>query len=196
MTTSTLSRTAVTSEPIHAVLAERWSPRSFDSSVEIPEAKITAALEAARWSASASNSQPWRFIVARRGTAEHATIVENLVGFNQAWAESAQVLIVNLAALSTEDGSPLRWAEYDLGQAVATLTVQAHHDGLHVHQMGGIDVDGLRNAFAVAATLEPVSVTALGVLGEPGALASDVLREREVAPRSRRDLDELLIVNA
>lgn len=196
MTTSTLSRTAVTSAPIHAVLAERWSPRSFDSSVDVPEEKITAALEAARWSASASNTQPWRFIVARRGTAEHATIVENLVGFNQAWAESAQVLIVNLAALSTEDGSPLRWAEYDLGQAVATLTVQAHHDGLHVHQMGGIDVDGLRNAFAVAATLEPVSVTALGVLGEPDALASDFLREREVAPRSRRDLGELLIVNA
>ena len=85
MTASTLSRTAVTSAPIHSVLAERWSPRSFDPSVEIAEEKITAALEAARWSASASNSQPWRFIVARRGTAEHATIVENLVGFNQTW---------------------------------------------------------------------------------------------------------------
>ncbi|MET0933745.1 MAG: nitroreductase family protein [Mycetocola sp.] len=196
MTTSTLSRTAVTSAPIHSVLAERWSPRSFDPSVEIPEAKITAALEAARWSASASNSQPWRFIVARRGTAEHATIVENLVGFNQTWAASAQVLIVNLAALSTEDGTPLRWAQYDLGQAVATLTVQAHHDGLHVHQMGGIDVEGLRTAFTVPAALEPISVTALGVLGEPDALANDVLREREVAPRSRRPLDELVLVSA
>ena len=196
MTTPTLSRTAVTSTPIHGVLAERWSPRSFDSSVEIPEEKITAALEAARWSASASNTQPWRFIVARRGTDEHATIVENLLGFNQTWAASAQVLIVNLAAVATEDGTPLRWAQYDLGQAVASLTIQAHHDGLHVHQMGGIEVDGLRNAFGIAAALEPISVTALGVLGDPDALASDVLREREVAPRSRRPLDELVLVSA
>ena len=196
MITSTVTRTAVTSAPIHTVLAERWSPRSFDSSVEIPEEKITAALEAARWSASASITQPWRFIVACRGTAEHATIVENLLGFNQAWASSAQVLIVNLAAVTAEDGTPLRWAQYDLGQAVATLTVQAHHDGLHVHQMGGIEVDGLRAAFDIESDLEPVSVTALGVLGEPEALPNDVLREREVAPRSRRPLDELVLLRA
>ena len=196
MTTATISRTAVTSAPIHGVLAERWSPRSFDSTVEVAEEKITAALEAARWSASASNTQPWRFIVARRGTAEHATIVENLMGFNQAWASSAQVLIVNLVAGTAEDGSPLRWAQYDLGQAVASLTVQAHHDGLHVHQMGGIEVDGLRAAFDIDPALEPLSVTALGVLGTPEALESDVLREREVAPRTRRPLDELVLLSA
>jgi nitroreductase len=196
MTTGTISRTAVTSTPIHDVLAERWSPRSFDTSVDVPAEKITAALEAARWSASASNTQPWRFLVARRGTAEHATIVENLVGFNQAWAASAHVLIVNLAAITAEDGKPLRWAQYDLGQAVAHLTVQAHHDGLHAHQMGGIEVDGLRAAFSIDPALEPISVTALGVLGTPDALASDVLREREVAPRSRRPLDELVLLSA
>ncbi|MET4637461.1 nitroreductase family protein [Mycetocola sp. 2940] len=192
---TTITRTAVTSEPIHEILAERWSPRSFDTSVDVPEAKITAALEAARWSASASNTQPWRFIVARRGTAEHATIVENLMGFNQAWAVSAHVLVVNLA-VTAEDGTPLRWAQYDLGQAVAHLSVQAHHDGLHVHQMGGIEIDGLRAAFALDPALEPMSVTALGVLGAPEALASDVLREREVAPRRRRPLDELVLVSA
>src|SRR5690606_16717422 len=149
MTIPLISRTAETSAPIHEVLAERWSPRSFDSSVEVPSEKITAALEAARWSASAANTQPWRFIVARRGTTEHDTIVENLMGFNQVWASSAQVLIVNLAAIAAEDGTPLRWSQYDLGQAVANLTVQAHHDGLHVHQMGGIEVDGLRQAFDI-----------------------------------------------
>lgn len=196
MTTSSLSRTAVTSEPIHEVLAERWSPRSFDPTVEVPVEKITAALEAARWSASAANTQPWRFIVARRGTPEHATIVENLMGFNQAWAGSAAVLIVNLAAVTAEDGTPMRWAQYDLGQAVANLTVQAHHDGLHVHQMGGIEVDGLRAAFDIDTALEPISVTALGVLGTPEALESDVLREREVAPRVRLALDDIVLVSA
>jgi hypothetical protein len=38
----------------------------------------------------------------------------------------------------------------------------------------------------------PVSVTALGVLGSPDAL-SERLRERELAPRTRMPLEELLL---
>lgn len=194
MSIATPSRRAETSTPISDVLANRWSPRSFDASVEVAETTLTAALEAARWAPSASNTQPWRFIVARRGTPEHATIVENLMGFNQLWAESAAVLIVNVAITATADGTPLRWAEYDLGQAVAHLSVQAHRDGLHVHQMGGIVTEGLRAAFGLSDEMEPVSVTALGVLGAPENLP-DKLREREIAPRLRKPLDELFIAN-
>ncbi len=196
MTIATSTRIAETSAPIHEVLAGRWSPRSFDTSVEVPEEKIVAALEAARWSPSASSSQPWRFVVARRGTPEHTAIVENLMGFNRDWAGSAAVLIVNIARMTDASGKSLRWSEYDLGQAAAHLSVQAHHDGLHVHQMGGIDVEGLRAAFSLDADLTPVSVTALGVLGAPEALSSEALREREVLPRSRTPLAELLLVNA
>src|SRR5690606_8701839 len=122
------------------VIANRWSPRSFDVSVDVPEENITAFLEAARWSASASNTQPWRFIVGRRGTATHSTIVEHLMGFNKAWAGSASVLVVNLAETVSPEGAEQRWAHYDLGQAAATLALQAHKDGFHVHQMGGIEV--------------------------------------------------------
>ena len=191
-----ISRSAQTSTPIHELLSERWSPRSFDPSVEVAEDKIVAALEAARWSASASNKQPWRFIVARRGTPEHDAIVQNLMGFNQEWAGSAAALIVNIAETTDAAGSPQRWAEYDLGQAVAHLTVQAHHDGLHVHQMGGIEVEGLREAFEIEARFVPVSVTALGVLGAPELLPTEKLRDREVLPRDRKALDELLLVDA
>ncbi|MCU1545843.1 MAG: nitroreductase [Homoserinimonas sp.] len=196
MTDTRFSRLAETSTPIHDVLANRWSPRSYDTRVDVSEEQIVSALEAARWSPSASNTQPWRFIVARRGTSEHSAIVKNLMGFNQLWAESAAVLIVNVAQTIDDAGAPLRWSEYDLGQAAAHLSVQAHHDGLHAHQMGGIVVDGLREAFTIEPTSVPVTVTALGVLGAPEALPSEALREREVLPRSRKPLAELLLVNA
>lgn len=189
-------RLAVTSAPISDVIAARWSPRSFDVTVEVPESKLTSALEAARWAASAANTQPWRFIVARRGSAEHAKVVENLLGFNQQWAVTAAALIVNVAETVTEDGTDRRWAEYDLGQAAATLTLQAHKDGLHVHQMGGFDPEGLRTAFGLDERFRVVSVTALGVLAMPEALPDEVLRAREVAPRERRPLDEIILVNA
>src|SRR5690349_10969910 len=135
--TDTVTRTADTSFPLLPVLAERWSPRAFDTEAVIDDDKLTAALEAARWSPSANNSQPWRFIVARRGSAAFDTIVANLMGFNQMWAGAAGALVVALAEVVDADGNERRWATYDVGQAVAHLSVQAHHDGLHTHQMGG-----------------------------------------------------------
>ncbi|WP_345762324.1 nitroreductase family protein [Diaminobutyricibacter sp. McL0608] len=189
------TRTADTSAPLLPVLADRWSPRAYDATAPVDEVKLTAALEAARWSPSANNSQPWRFIVARRGTAAFDTIAANLMGFNQAWAGSAGVLIVALAETVDENGKERPWGKYDVGQAIAHLSVQAHHDGLHVHQMGGFIADGLREAFGIEERFAPISVTALGVLGSPDDLP-EALREREVAPRSRTDLDELLLVNA
>jgi nitroreductase len=187
-------RTAQTSTPIHGVLAERWSPRSYDASAPLDERKLTAALEAARWAPSAGNSQPSRFIVARRGSAAFDTIVANLRGFNSVWATSAGALVVGIAELTDADGNPRPWAKYDLGQALAHLSVQAHHDGLHVHQMGGFEADGLREAFNIDDRFEPVSIAAIGVLASPDALP-EPLREREVAPRIRKPLAELVLVN-
>ncbi|MEN0086588.1 MAG: nitroreductase family protein [Leifsonia sp.] len=187
-------RTADVSAPLLPALVERWSPRSFDPTVGIDDVALRSALEAARWSPSANNSQPWRFIVARRGTEAFTTIVENLAGFNKAWASSAAVLVVAAAEVVDEDGNERRWAVYDLGQAVAHLTIQAHHDGLHAHQMGGFDAEGLRTAFGLEERFVPTSVTALGVLGDPEALP-EPLRSREGAPRTRRALEEIAVVH-
>jgi nitroreductase len=196
-----MSIAELTSRPADAdvqllpALAERWSPRSFDAEAVIDETKLAAAIEAARWSPSAANTQPWRFIVARRGSAAFESILATLMGFNSAWAGSASVLIVALAEVVDADGNERRWASYDLGQAVAHLSVQAHHDGLHVHQMGGFDPQGLRDAFDIDDRFVPVSVTALGTLGDPDALP-EPLRERELAPRTRVPLNDIVVVDA
>lgn len=195
MSIPTIARTAATSVPVLDVLAERWSPRAFDANSPIDEDKLAAAFEAARWSPSASNTQPWRFIIGRRGTELHAKIDDALMGFNREWAGSAQVLIVTFAEESDTDGNPRPWAQYDLGQAVAHLSVQAHAEGLYVHQMGGIERDRLAALPGVEERFAPVSVIALGELGDPSAL-SEKLQEREVAPRVRRPLTETVIASA
>jgi len=192
--TDTLDRSADTDSTLIPALAERWSPRGFDAAAVIDERLLTTVLEAARWAPSASNSQPSRFIVARRGSDDFATIETGLMGFNRAWASAASVLIVNIAELETE-GKENRWARYDLGQAVAHLSVQAQHEGLHSHQMGGIDTGVLSDAFGLAENHAIVSVIALGVLADVATL-DPALLERESAPRSRKPLSELLISNA
>lgn len=195
MSTPTIERTAETSVPVLDVLSARWSPRAFDAETPIDEDKLAAALEAARWSPSASNTQPWRFIVARRGTELHAKIDAALMGFNREWAGSAAVLIAAFAEQTDAEGNPLRWAQYDLGQAVAHLSIQAHSDGLFVHQMGGVERDQLAALDGVEERFAPISVIALGDLGDASAM-SEKLQQREAAPRTRRPLAETIIASA
>jgi nitroreductase len=185
-------RTAETRVPLVPLLDERWSPRSFDATATISDSQLDALLEAARWAPSASNQQPRRFVVARRGTADFDTLVGALVGFNAAWADKASALIVGIAETSTVEGETRPFARYDLGQAIAHLTVQAHAEGFHTHQMAGVDFDVVRAAFELTDNLEPVTVTAVGVVDEADKLA-EALAEREVAGRTRLPLDELVL---
>ena len=194
-TTTAVTRADETSAPSLEVLAARWSPRSYDPTAVIDEQALASVLEAGRWSPSMANTQPWRFIVARRGTEAFDKIVSNLMGFNQAWTPNASVLIVNVAETTDPDGKPRALANYDLGQAVAHMSVQAHHEGLHVHQMSGIIAEGLRDAFSIPENLTAITVTALGTVDAPEALGEEGAIAREKAPRERLALDEIVLVN-
>ena len=196
--TLTQTRTAPISHPevpILDVLAERWSTRVFDATAEVDEAALASALEAARWAPSASNTQPWRFIVARRGTSEFEAIHDSLVGFNQSWAGTASAFVVTVAETATLDGKPLNFSTYDSGQAAAHFTVQAHAEGLHTHQMGGFDRAALVSTFGLESRFVPQTVMAVGALGDIEA-AEESLQAREALPRERRPLAESVLINA
>ncbi len=183
--------TAQTDAEILDVMAERWSTRVFDPETPIDEDALSSALEAARWAPSANNTQPWRFVVARRGSDAHAAIVASLMGFNQAWAADAAALVV-FATTTSIEGKPLAWASYDAGQAAAYFTIQAHASGLHTHQMGGFDRAAIAEAFGFGDDLAAVTVMAVGALGDLDR-APEALRERELAPRTRLPLSTLVV---
>lgn len=185
-------RRASTASPIEEILAMRWSPRAFDPEATLSDEQVTSLLEAARWASSAQNSQPTRFVVGRRGTAVFDRIEQHLMGFNRAWAPNASALVLAVVSTEDADGKPLRWAEYDAGQAMANLAVQAHALGLHVHPMGGIEVEALREEFDLPQQLVPITVTAVGTVGSADSLP-DRYRERESAQRTRLPLADLLI---
>ena len=187
-----MNKTAITAAPIMPVLADRWSPRSFDAQHEAPEHELLSVLEAARWAPSSNNGQPWRFSVAKRGDALFGQIVEGLTGFNQAWAPKASALIVVSVKKFNADGGAYRSAHYDAGLAVANLTIQAQELGLHTHQMGGMHPEQISETLGLGDQLEPVVIIALGKLA-PAELLEGPAYEREVAPRSRLTLDEIVL---
>ena len=172
-------------------IAQRWSPRSF-SETPISPADLATVLEAARWAPSSSNIQPWRFLVGVQGSETHAKIFSTLVGFNQAWAGRAPVLILGIAELKN-NSKPNHYALYDLGQAVAMLIVQAEALGLATHQMGGFDHGAARLAFGLTPDHATGSVIALGHQADPSVLGQDQLIQREVAPRERKPLSEIAL---
>jgi nitroreductase len=194
MTLLSETRRAETSAPIHDLLADRWSPRSFDPEFVVPDEQIVALLEAARWAPSAANLQPRRFLVARRGGLAFDLVTQALASGNQPWAPDASLYVVAVALPESEDGTPHRWAEYDTGQAVAHLTTQAHALGLHAHQMGGFDPEAIRRDFALPEGAVPVTVTAIGRAADAARLP-ERYRDRETADRGRLPLEELLLVD-
>src|SRR5208337_3581027 len=155
---------------VHELLARRWSPKAFSSRPVEPE-KLAQLFEAARWSPSCYNAQPWAFIVATREDAEgYNRLLSTLVDANRQWAQQAPVLILAIAKLDFDHvARPNRHALYDLGQAVANLTVQATALDLHIHQMGGFDPRSARELFAIPTGYEPVAVLALGYQEGPPA---------------------------
>jgi nitroreductase len=188
-------RSATTDTPILDVLAARFSTRVFDPAATIEESALASALEAARWSPSANNTQPWRFIVTRRGSDEFAEVYDTLRDFNKAWAGDAAVLVVAAATTTTADGSPMHFAQYDTGQAVAHFTVQASAEGLATHQMGGFDRAAVKDAFDLPESITPLTVIAVGAAGSLTE-TSDEVRARESAPRTRLPLSEFVLVNS
>ena len=49
---------AATEAQLHELIANRWSPRSFNDTHNLNDSEIHSLLEAARWSPSSMNAQP------------------------------------------------------------------------------------------------------------------------------------------
>ena len=184
---------------LHPLLAARWSPTTFDASHELAASEIEALLEAARWAPSAGNSQPWAFIVGQRGDATHTRLVPYLARSSGAWAPAASLLVANLAHRYVEstDWEYSEFSLYDLGQAVAHMTVQALALGLHVRQFRAFDRAGLAAEFAVPDHWEIATMAAVGRAGQVAPAPSDrsqgpPARQAATPSRQRRSIDDIL----
>jgi len=191
-----MEKLADTTYPIAPLLRQRWSPRAFADRPVEPE-KLLRLWEAARWSASCANQQPWYFLVATKEEAvEYARLLSCLRETNQQWASHAPVLMVSVTKLAFDmNGQPNRYAFHDVGLAVANLIVQATALGLYVHQMAGFYPDKVRELYGVPDGFEPVAGIVLGYPGDPTTL-SEELRQREVAPRVRKPLEAFIFQGA
>ncbi|MFI1654054.1 nitroreductase family protein [Streptomyces sp. NPDC020472] len=149
---------------LHPLLAGRFSPYRFDASAAVDDDSLRLLLEAARWAPSAGNSQPWGFFASRPGEPDHERVVRHLAPSSARWATDAGLLVVTLTRRHVNDTELLysEFADYDLGQAIAHMTLQAEALGLASHQFRAFDMEGLTKELSPNPGWSIVSMVALG----------------------------------
>jgi nitroreductase len=184
-------KSAQTVQPIHDLLAHRWSPRAFDANKKISREQILSMIEAARWAPSCFGDEPWRYIVWDKHTdaAAWEKAFACLGEANQVWVKRAPLLIASVAnTLFDHNGAANRFAQYDTGAASMALVLQAEALGLVTHQMGGFDAAKLRTSFSIPDQYTPMAMIVVGHLAAAEILEGDY-KTRELAARARKPID-------
>lgn len=169
---------------LHDLLQKRWSIRSFDQKSLTPNV-IEQLFQAAAWSSSSMNEQPWRFVFAEKGNVQYSEILSVLMPGNAVWACNAPLLIAVFAKKHFSDGSINLHAWHDVGAACMSLLLQGVSLGIYGHQMGGFDREKAKQVFGHSDEYDIVSIMALGYPGEAEAL-EEPFRTRELTPRERK----------
>lgn len=185
-------RKAITSVPIHDILARRWSPRAFDSGKMVSREQLTTLLEAGRWAASCNGDEPWRYLVWDRSRDPQGWLkaFDCLSENNQKWVKNVPLLMLACAgSIFGHNGKPNRWGQYDTGAASISIALQAVALGLVAHQMGGFDIERARTAFSIPSEYTLMAMIAVGYQAAPDVLDEET-KAKELRPRARKPLAE------
>ncbi|QEI12681.1 nitroreductase family protein [Cellvibrio japonicus] len=173
---------------VHPIFVARWSPRSFSNEV-IDDATLFSLFEAARWAPSGNNSQPWRFIYARRDSIHWDSFADLLNEKNRLWASKASALVILVSKTThvrkgASEATPLRNHSLDAGAAWANLALQAEFLGWKTHAIGGFDREKARELLQVPAGFQVELAIAVGKQGDATSLAEEFLERERPTPRN------------
>lgn len=166
------------------LLKKRFSPRVF-SDEKVRDDNLNSLIEAARWTPSSNNRQPWFFYVSQKDGRGFQKIL-NCLNESNYWAKNASCLIVGCYLDEDEKGKN-NYAQYDLGQAVMSLVIQAQSLGYYSHQMGGFNKDTVKESLTIKAPLYPWVVIAIGKI-EDYSKADQILIDKDNKERKRKEV--------
>jgi len=172
---------------VASIFIDRWSPRAYTGET-IDDATLLSLFEAARWAPSANNSQPWRFIYAKNGSAHWDDLFALLNENNQRWVNRAAVLIA-LVSKKTHvrpgetAASPLKNHSLDAGAAWASLAFQAYQLGWRTRAIGGFNRDAAPEVLGVPEGYQVEILIAVGKQADKSVLPEDFHEREQPTPR-------------
>jgi len=142
-------------------LRNRKSPLVFDER-DVEREKVDALVEAARWAPSCFNNQSWNYVFVHKDDSTRRNLEEAL-SLGNGWAKKAPYLVAVGSKPDEDcDVNGLPYYAYDAGLSVMSMTTEAEHQGLRVHQMAGYDEEKVRKALGFSKDHRIIVVFALG----------------------------------
>ena len=146
----------------------------------IPEDKLNAVLEAARWAPSWANTQCWRYVIVKDKKTK-AELAETIRPGNPSYSaiKGAPVVIVACAELGKSgffDGKAVTdkgdWYMFDVALAMQNLALAAHAIGLGTGHVGAFDSSKVARILDIPQGVAVIEMTPLGYPAEEAALPS------------------------
>ncbi|MCP4165482.1 MAG: nitroreductase [Chloroflexi bacterium] len=159
------------------LIQKRYSCRAYRPD-PVEEEKLLKVLNAARMAPSATNLQPYQFIVLR--SQGHEADLRRI--YYHEWFVQAPVVICACAlpSASWQRGDGKRYGDVDVAIAMDHLTLAATELGLGTCWIASFEIKAVREILGIPYGVEPVAFTPLGYpADEPG-------------PKERKDLSELV----
>ncbi len=190
MENSIIDNHAVTDHPIHDLLRKRWSARAF-SSRRVEKTKLFSILEAARWTPSSRNEQPWRYIIFTTDNPSRLLEAQSVLLESNSFAKQAPILICAITKKTYTDGLELnRLYFHDLGAANENMFLECFNQGLIMHEMGGFNVKLAKEIFNIPDDYEVGIMIAVGYQGTNDSLP-EKFKVKNTKPRERKHLSEI-----
>ena len=190
MENSIIDNHAVTDHPIHDLLRKRWSARAF-SSRRVEKTKLFSILEAARWTPSSRNEQPWRYIIFTTDNPSRLLEAQSVLLESNSFAKQAPILICAITKKTYTDSLELnRLYFHDLGAANENMFLECFNQGLIMHEMGGFNVKLAREIFNIPDDYEVGIMIAVGYQGTNDSLP-EKFKVKNTKPRERKHLSQI-----
>jgi len=179
-------------------LRNRKSPLVFREE-DIEKEKMEALIEAARWAPSCFNNQSWNYVFVHKNDPTREAL-EDALSLGNGWAKRAPYLVA-VGANPDKDckTNGLPYYAYDAGLSVMSLTVEAEHQGLRIHQMAGWKEDKVKKAVKFPEEYRVIVVFAIGYEGDPKRIWDKLeqrIKDRLAEPRTRKPASENFFFNS
>jgi len=174
--------------PILDKLQYRFSPFKFQQKA-LDDLHLSNMFEAARWTPSAKNLQPWSFLYTENGATSFDQLLNCLTEKNKRWAKDAPILMLCIYNCHDEQGNDNFYALHDLGSAVANMTLQAQEDGVAIHLMGGKETQQAKEIFNLPAKYHVSCIAAIGYYCLEDVTISEDYKEEAANSHKRKSRD-------
>lgn len=154
----------VSPEALLALLRSRRSIRRYRPD-PVPDEMLEQVLEAGRWAPSASNRQPWVFVVVRDPEVRRL-VAQNAAYYFIRWAHVSDAPVIIALCGDARNRIYRQFLHEDIGLAGAQMMLQAAALGLGTCWVGGLDRKAIARILKLPEGFEVVGLLTLGFPAE------------------------------